>query len=206
MTAVSSNEVDSHDGINPFELASASAVLVAHGENRPFPTTMLLAEPEELGVVLVASDTSLSWWVREWSRHHTTLPTRLHIIDVGGSYGRGPILEEMALESDVTIQSVPTPGDLVGQGIAIGQTVTEFDADGLVPIAVFPSLTQSLQYVSTDSLYRFLDVLRVRLQDAGATGIYYVDADAHDASLRSTLLSACDALVDSGSDGFGVRT
>lgn len=193
-------------GFEPVELAFASAILVVHDDPRPFPTTMVDAAPDELGVVVVASDSSLSWWVREWSRHHSALPARLTIIDVGGAFGRGPIVEEMARESNVTVQTVPTPGDLVGQGIAIGQAVTEFDADGLLPLVVFPSLTQSLQYVSTDSLFRFLDVLRVRLQDAGAVGIYYMDEDAHDRALQVTLSSACDAFVSKVSGVYYPRT
>lgn len=188
-----------------FELGFASSILVAHAETRPFATDMLGLDSAGLGVVVVAAEPSLSRWLREWNRRHPSLLGRIHIIDVGGSFGRGPVVDEMTLEEKVSVETIPTPGDLVGQGLAISSIIEEFDAEGLEPLVIFPSLTQALQYVSPDSLYRFLDVLRTRLHDSGATGVFYIDADAHDRTQVTTLSAACDAFVTVDDDEVVVR-
>lgn len=103
-----------------------------------------------------------------------------------------------AAESFDAVETVSTPTDLTGVGIAI----TELLADAEGPTAVcFDSVTSLLQYVAFDTAYEFLHVVLGRLYSHDAVGHVHVDPTAHDDVVVERLSSLVDGRVEVDADG-----
>jgi hypothetical protein len=94
------------------------------------------------------------------------------------------------------IATVPSPGDLTGLGVRIGQALSAW-ADEDVPVELcFHSLTTLLQYVDERAAFRFCHALTRRVATTGATSHFHLDPDVVDDRAVNTLASLFDRVED----------
>ncbi|GAB3680106.1 hypothetical protein GCM10028857_02380 [Salinarchaeum chitinilyticum] len=97
------------------------------------------------------------------------------------------------------VETVSSPTDLTGVGIAVTELLGETDGTTAV---CFDSVTALLQYVDLDTAFEFLHVFVGRLNRHDAVGHFHMDPGAHDDQLVAQVASLVDgqlALDDDGS-------
>lgn len=97
--------------------------------------------------------------------------------------------------ADVRVERVRRGEDLPRIGITISTILEEID-DGLTPILCLHSVTSLLSYADDDRVYRFLTLLKNRLQSAGGAGHYHLDPEAIDEQTLITIRQLADAVVE----------
>lgn len=96
------------------------------------------------------------------------------------------------------VETVSTPTDLTGVGIAVSELLA--DAEGSTAVC-FDSATSLLQYVDFDTAYEFLHVVLGRLYTHDAVGHVHVDPTAHDDVVVERLSSLVDGRIETDADG-----
>jgi hypothetical protein len=123
---------------------------------------------------------TLAAWETEWR----TPPTE--IAAVGCKNTAGTRIDKTP-ETDFRATAVADPGDLTGLGIRVGECLEAWEHRPTV--VTFDSVTTMLQYADTKRVFQFLHVLTSQLASAGATSVFYMDPDAHNAQTVSTIRS-----------------
>jgi hypothetical protein len=100
----------------------------------------------------------------------------------------------------VRVERVRDARDLPRIGITISTILQEID-DSLQPVLCFNSVTTLLQYAESDRVFRFLTVLKNRLETSGAAGHYHLHPGTVDEDTVTALRELCDAVVEVTSDG-----
>jgi hypothetical protein len=108
---------------------------------------------------------------------------------------------DSALPGNMTIQSVSSPSDLTGLGMRISEQLSELSGDGNRIVVDFDSLTSLLEYAPRESVFKFVHVLKGRVDAADAVAHYHMDPAAHDDQEISTFKSLMDAVVEIDDDG-----
>lgn len=96
------------------------------------------------------------------------------------------------------VETLPTPSDLTGLGIAITEALGEVDGRTAV---CFDSVTSLLQYVDLETAFEFLHVFVGRCYRGNAIGHLHVDPGAHDDRTVARLASLVDGRVVVDEDG-----
>lgn len=105
----------------------------------------------------------------------------------------------------LTVESVASPTDLTGVGIALEECCERVTpADGS-PVCWIPSLTALLQYVDAQRGYRFCNAVVNRLAGANGSSYFEIQPDAHDEQTVATFESLVDMVVDQSSEETTVR-
>lgn len=105
--------------------------------------------------------------------------------DHGPGFGFGP-----------WIATVPSPGDLTGLGVRVGQALSAW-ADDDEPVELcFHSLTTLLQYVDERTAFRFCHALTRHLDASGASSHFHLDPAVVDERTLATLSSLFDRVED----------
>lgn len=97
-----------------------------------------------------------------------------------------------------TAETVSTPTDLTGIGIAVTELLA--DADGATTVC-FDSVTSLLQYVDVDTAYEFLHVVLGRLYSHDAVGHVHMDPTAHEDDVVERMTSLVDGRLELDDDG-----
>jgi hypothetical protein len=156
------------------------------GDGRALCTDLLsLEESPETAVLWVSYMRSAADCVPDWrSRVDDTLDRVAVVVPGERRGGEQP--------GGVHVETVGSPSDLTGLGIAIRRYLEAWDG----PIAVcFDSLTSLLQYTDLETAYEFLHVLTGQLHAAGAVAHFHLDPDAHDDRTVTVLKTLVDAAV-----------
>lgn len=108
------------------------------------------------------------------------------------------------------VETVSTPSDLTGIGIAVHKFLDRWDGDDNPTALCFHSLTALLQHVDLRRTFQFLHVLTNQLRTGGAVAHFHVDPGAHDDRTLHTLYALFDIVVtwepatgDGDGDGNG---
>jgi len=110
-------------------------------------------------------------------------------IDTVGVVSVGDTTESLDRE-DVASEAISSPTDMTGLGIAIGQSLSEWDS----PVAVcFDSLTSMLQYVDFETAFEFLHTVIGQIHAADGRVHFHIDPDAHDDAHVAAIASLVDA-------------
>lgn len=131
------------------------------------------------------------------------LPRRTQILSVGDS-GQSATRETIQLESggSVTIETISDPTDLMRIGITISRILSGWDNENEGTAVCFHSLTALLQFAQDQkTVFRFVHVLRGRLQAAGVTAHFHLDGSAHDNQTVSTFRPLFDEVLSFEEDG-----
>lgn len=122
-----------------------------------------------------------------------------HVDDPGACraivVGEGAVDPEDGFEA---VESVNTPTDLTGLGIAVTE---QLQAAGPDTAVCFDSVTSLLQYVDVDTAYEFLHVVLGRLYSHDAVGHLHMDPTAHDDAVVERMTSLVDGRLRLADDG-----
>lgn len=124
---------------------------------------------------------------------------RTAVVDVR-NYDRATNYDQY--EGPVDIRTVSNPGDLRRIGIVASRILSEWDDDPGPTTVCFHSLSDLLALTGDrQRLFRFLHVLRGRVQAADARAHYHLDPTQHDDESVSTFTSLFDTVIDFEEDG-----
>jgi KaiC/GvpD/RAD55 family RecA-like ATPase len=101
------------------------------------------------------------------------------------------------------VQYASSPDDMTGIGIKFSELLQDFynDLGFKRNRALFVSVSTLLMYSNVQTVFRFLHVFTSRVENAGALGLYVIEADAHDDQATSTLSQLFDGVVRVDDDG-----
>jgi hypothetical protein len=172
--------------------------------SRIYGELMSLDRPSEENVLAVLLNDSPDDWLDEWGRTvGQERPANTSFVTAGEqtrSTAADPAATD-ALAGNVTIHTVSAPSDLTGLGMRISKQLSAW-ADGDERIVVdFDSLTTLLEYASRESVFKFVHVLKGRIESADAVAHYHMDPTAHADQEVSTFTSLMDAVVTVDDDG-----
>jgi hypothetical protein len=155
---------------------------------RALAVRLALPVTESEGAVLVTTDSNCEQLMRlydgEWSRSHTAF------VDCVAT-------DAEAADLDVAVESVSSPGDLTGIGMAYSTLVERLARGGVTRarIAVV-SLNSLLVYADLNTVYRFGHTVAGRVQATDGLGVFFVDPSTREAESVNTLSQFLDGRVD----------
>jgi hypothetical protein len=160
--------------------------------------------PSEENVLAVILNDSPDGWLDRWERtvgperpaktSFVTANEQTRSVAAGASGGS-------ALPASMTIHTTPSPGDLTGLGMRISDQLGDWQADDNQIVVEFDSLTTLLEYSDRQSVFKFMHVLKGRVEAADALAHYHMDPAAHSTEELNTFKSLMDAVVEVESDG-----
>jgi hypothetical protein len=167
------------------------------GDGRGVCTELLQSRaPAETAVLWVSYMRSAADCVADWGDRTDGSTDRKAVVVPGERRGGEQ-------PDGVHVETVGSPTDLTGLGIAIRRYLEAWDG----PIVVcFDSLTSLLQCTDLETAYEFLHVLTGQLYAAGATAHFHLDPDAHDDRTVTVLRTLVDAAVTVRDDEVEVTT
>ena len=112
-----------------------------------------------------------------------TLPVSLAVVEVGPNRSENV--------SDVSVESVASPEDLTGIGIALSAALDSW-AGAEELLVQFDSVSVLLQYVDTRTTFQFLHTVVARLRTVGARSWFYLDPAVHDDQTVATVAAVFD--------------
>lgn len=140
-----------------------------------------------------------------WRRARGELPTRIRIVEVGGSRRSAAGASQPIDSGGVSVANAGDPGDLTGLGIVLTETLSEWADGAHRMVFCFHSLTPLLQHADLNRVYRFLHVLTGHLSSSGVASHFHLDPAAHDNRTVNTLKTLFDAVVEPDGDGWSIR-
>lgn len=100
---------------------------------------------------------------------------------------------------NATVEHVPDAADLIELGGTVDGHLTSLAAEGETALCVH-SVTDLLQRVESDRVFKFLGVLTTAVETAGAVAHYHMNPDVHDPETVRTFEALFDSVVDLRSD------
>lgn len=172
------------------ELADARNVLLAApsmsgGEAEACTDLLIPSNPGNANALWVTFQGDASDCVDQWAAATDGQPDHAVVVVVGDSPGPQP--------DGVTVEHISSPSDLTGLGIAIGESLSEWDTG---PVVCVDSLTSMLQYVEIETAYEFLHAITGQLYAADARAHFHIDPTAHDEMTVDSIASLFDAIVE----------
>lgn len=147
-----------------------------------------------LGVVVVTFADTASDWLADWRTRYGDLPHEVAFIRIGG-YSRDRRTETISTErgrTQVVRTGVTSPTDLTRLGISISRRLGEAEDRDLTPVLCFDSITELLEYVDVERLFRFLTTLTSRVRTIDGFAHYHADAASSDEETLRTLRQVFD--------------
>ncbi|MXR40975.1 hypothetical protein GRX01_06420 [Halobaculum sp. WSA2] len=178
-----------------------NVLLVDSGtDSSPDPCFECLARApsRELSVVVVTFEDTASDWLADWRTRYGDLPEEVAFIRIGG-YTRDRRTETISTErgrTRVVRTGVTSPTDLTRLGISISRRLGEAEDHDLTPVLCFDSITELLEYVDVERLFRFLTTLTSRVRTIGGSAHYHADAASSDEETLRTLRQVFDDTLD----------
>jgi hypothetical protein len=185
--------------------ASNVLVLGSHEEADSHCAPLLhAAGGEEPATVLVGFGRTPTERIDAWRSHPEARAHSLSVLTVGGpSGGRETVSDTEGVAGTTTVKRVGDPTDLTRLGITISRMLTEAESGGgddSRPVACIHSLTEMLQYVERDRLFRFLHLLQNRISSSDGAAHYHMDPAAHEPEVRRVFESLFDVVVEVNGD------
>jgi len=191
------------------DVGSASNVLLlapslGSAGSRACTELMSVARPSDQNVLAVILNDSPDEWLDDWQREvGPERPAKTSFVTAGEgvrSVAAGSAANS-ALPKNMTIHSVSNPSDFTGLGMRISQQLSDWTDDGNRIIVDFDSLTTLLEYGKRERVFKFMHVLKGRMESANAVAHYHMDPAAHDPQDVNTFKSLMDAIVEIDEDG-----
>lgn len=129
-------------------------------------------------------------------------PSRMAVIRVGS--GDRPREKSTLSTADgpteLVVRGVDDPSDLTRLGIAITRCLSEWDDNRETAVCIH-SLTELLQYVTQERLFRFVHILQAKLESAGAVAHFHMDPSSHSLETVSVFRPLFDCVLEIDADG-----
>lgn len=187
------------------QLSEASNVLVlGPAAAAPVVETTADLSAEAVGdsyqLLTMTFNQSPEQWLTEFETANGGLPDRVGLVGVGDRSQEtafSDVFGDREVPADVKI--VADPADLPRLGITLSEFVAQWVED--IPIVLaFDSITAFLQYADLQSVYRFLQTLKGRLDSANGVGLYFMNPAAHDEQTMATVRPLFDVVLEEGPD------
>jgi len=182
-------------------VAAGNVVLLlapsGHGCESEMCLRLSTAEPPpETAMIWVTFIEGADARLGKWLEGVGDLPASSSVVVVGQADREVTVADPDAIR----VERVRKADDLPRVGITISTVLEELD-DDVDPVLCFNSVTTLLQYADTGRVFRFLTVLKSRLETTGASGHYHLDPDVVDEETVTVIGELCDAVVEASPDG-----
>lgn len=193
----------------PDDLREASNILLlsssmGHHGDAACSALLSVDPPEHEDVLCVTLTEGPDDRIDEWRTHvGPDLPAKMSVVSIGDDERSAATAAggDLNLPRGLTMQTVSDPRNLTDLGIRITEQLGEWEDDGNQIVVGFDSLSVLLQHASSKRVFRFLHVLKGRIDATNAIAHYHMDPAAHDESVVNTYASLMDAVVEVGEDG-----
>lgn len=159
---------------------------------------LTIERPSEEDVLAVTLTDSPDDWMDEWERSvGPERPAKLSFVSADdGMRSAAAGAGGGAVPGNMTVDTVSNPSDLTGLGMHISERLSGWQDDGNQIVMDFDSLTTLLEYAPRESVFKFIHVLKGRVESADAVAHYHMDPSAHDPQEVSTFKTLVDAVVE----------
>ena len=110
------------------------------------------------------------------------------------------VSEQQSIEGqfpEERVEYVNSPGDVTGVGIGISEQLRRFSEDGTEHTRIaFHPLSTLLLYSDVETVFRFLHVLRGRIDEVGAIGLFTIDPTTHKEETVNTVKQVFDGAIE----------
>mgnify|MGYP000746004748 CR=1 FL=1 len=165
---------------------------------------LTIDRPSEENVLAVALNGSPDDWLDEWERTVGQERPAKTCVVTAGDQTRATAADATPgspLSGTVTVKTVSNASDLTGLGMRVSEQLSGWTDDGNRTVVDFDSLTTLLEYASRENVFKFIHVLKGRIESTNAVAHYHMDPAAHDDQEISTFKSLMDAVVTVEGDG-----
>jgi hypothetical protein len=140
-------------------------------------------------------------WYDHWVEVLGDPPAAAAVVTTPDSFAGDP-------PDGVAVETVSSPADATGIGMQVTKYLNDWQDDDAAVVVSLDSLTLVLQYVSVETLYRFLHVLTGRLDAVGATGLFFLDPTTQDETTVNTLKTLFHGVLsyDADADDWRLQT
>lgn len=161
---------------------------------------LTLADPGRTNVLFVTFSQSARARVDLWEQQVGELPAEVGVVSVDeGEQSTATA----SVDGSASTKTISRPADLIGVSVAITEYLSEWTEDDNRIVVCVHSLTPMLRHADHDRVFELLDELTSRLERAGATAHFHLDATAHDDRVVDTITSLFDTVVDLTENGDG---
>lgn len=128
--------------------------------------------------------------------YQKAVPAETRIVGVGSQTRSGSSGTIETRDGTVSVDVVSNPEDLTRVGIKIDQTLNRWDETDRRIVLCFHSLSALLQFVEDERrVFRFLSILRGRIQKSNGHAHYHMEDGAHEESLVALIRPLFDAVI-----------
>jgi hypothetical protein len=157
-------------------------------------------------VLAVSYTRSADALLESWRNGLEGAPAAITVVTVGETTRSATAsIEATETAGPIAVESLDSPDDLTGLGIAIGQQLSEWESREGPTYLCFDSLTVLLQYAELQRAFRFLHVLSGRVAGFDAYAHYHLDPTAVDDRAVATVASLFDAVVQYEDGSWAIR-
>ena len=154
--------------------------------------------PEDIDLLRIVYHRSPDRLVDEWADRVGDQPANTVILSVDDRAQSGSIGgEKLSGEADGTVEVLAAnPNDLTGLGMELNNALTALSETGNDVYVCFDSVTAMLQFVDTESAYKFLHMLTGQFHKVDAVAHFHIDPSAHDEQTISRIKTTFDDLIE----------
>lgn len=160
--------------------------------------------PTQLDVAFVSLTRSSEDLIEHWLEHESMLPANMALLCVGDqarSANSASMVSGHDAPTQITVTSTSDPSDLTRLGLAIVNTLSDWEDSGNQTVLCVHSLTAFLQYVDPQRLFRFFHLLQARIDRLDGFAHYHMDPNAHSQETIGIFTSLFDTIVRVKEDG-----
>ncbi|MCU4718356.1 DUF7504 family protein [Halapricum hydrolyticum] len=144
-------------------------------------------------VVVAVGQTPTEWHSRLTQHVTGTLP-EIDYIDVK-TLTRSTATSTETVDAPAPVATISSPADLVSLGTAINDRLSAAAEQGEHVGLCLHSITDMLQFVDRESVFKFLHAVSARVRNVDAVAYYDLDNDAPDEKLETMFAHLCDTVV-----------
>ncbi|RXK51282.1 DUF7504 family protein [Halorientalis pallida] len=154
--------------------------------------------PESVDLVRIVYHRSPDRLVDEWADRVGDPPANTVIVSVDDRAQSGSIGgQTLSGEADGTVEVLAAnPNDLTGLGMELNNALTALSETDNEVYVCFDSVTAMLQFVDTESAYKFLHMLTGQFHKVDAVAHFHLDPTAHDERTISRIKTTFDDMVE----------
>ncbi|QIB72923.1 hypothetical protein GL213_00310 [Halogeometricum borinquense] len=162
---------------------------------------LLVGDSRPVHLLGICFSTSPTQWYDQWEQVLGGPPADAAVITTPDSF-----VDDKP--DGLVVETVGNPSDVTGIGMQATKYLNSWEEDDATVVVALDSLTLMLQYVSLETLYRFLHVLTRRLDVLGATGLFFLDPSAQDQKTVNTLKTLFHGVLsyEEQADDWQLRT
>ncbi|MFB6176133.1 MAG: hypothetical protein ABEI99_03120, partial [Halobaculum sp.] len=153
--------------------------------------------PEEIDLLKIVYRSTAEDVLDEWIERTGTTPATTVIVGVDDRAQSSVMdaADDEAVDGQVEILTA-NPNDLTGLSMTLNNALSELGKTDNDLYVCFDSITALLQFVDTESAYRFLHMFTGQLRKAGAVAHFHASPNAHDPQTLSQMKTTFDELFE----------